>query len=173
MRDDDQLDKPYLDPLIKKWGMDKLEIVSRYPRSAIYQWRPSRGAVPAEAALRIGELAERDGFNAERMCPDLPWYLVYSGRDRRKGYDGLGNLESCEAIVKSVGVTEVARAAGRSRQNVYDAMQAEKKTPVWLALAIEKASGQRYLVEDLRPELPWWPLYGRREQVYPLRERSK
>jgi hypothetical protein len=25
----------------------------------------------------------------------------------------------------------------------------------WLALAVEQASGQRYLVEDFRPELPW------------------
>lgn len=171
MKESDQLDQPYLDLLTKKWGMDKLEIVSRYPRSAIYQWKPSRVGVPPEAALRICEYAEPLGFTVERLCPDLPWHLVYGGRDRRKGYDGLSVLETgAEAIVKDVSVSEVSKAAGRSRQNVYDAIKTDK-CPVWLTLAVEQASDHHYLVEDLRPELPWWPLYGRKQQVYPVQRK--
>ena len=153
-------DRPYLESLFKAWGMDKLELVTRYQRSAIYQWRPSRVAVPPEAALRVCELAEPLGYYVETLCPKLPWRLVYGGRDRRKTYEALADISDVEAVVKDVGVTEVARAAERSRQNVYDAMRAEQ-CPVWLALALEKASDQRYLVEDFRPELPWWPLYTR------------
>lgn len=161
-------DKPYLEGLIKAWGMDKLEIVSHYPRSAIYQWKPSRVGVPAEAALRVCELAEPLGFYVEKLCPALPWHLLYGGRNRRKSYEGLVDAMQVDLIVKQVGVTEVSRAAGRSRQNIYDAMKAER-CPVWLALAIEQASEQCYLVEDLRPELPWWPLYRRRETVAPVK----
>jgi hypothetical protein len=161
-------DKPYLEGLFRAWGMEKLEIVTRYPRSAIYQWKPSRVGVPPEAALRVCELAEPEGFYVEKLCPTLAWHLVYGGRNRRKSYEGLADTTQLELVVKEVGVTEVARAAGRSRQNIYDAMKAEK-CPVWLALALEQASGQRYLVEDFRPELPWWPLYMRREKVEPVR----
>ena len=164
-------DTPYLDPLIKLWGMDKLEVVSRYPRTAIYQWKPSRVGIPPEAALRIAELAEPLGFFVEKMCPTLHWCLVYGGRDRRTSYEGVLDLVQVGEIIKSIGVTEVARVAGRSRQNIYDAMKADK-CPVWLALAIEEASGQRYLVEDLRPELPWWTLYKRHEKAHPI-NRSK
>jgi DNA-binding transcriptional regulator YdaS (Cro superfamily) len=148
--------------------MEKLEIVTRYPRSAIYQWKPSRVSVPPEAALRVCELAEPQGFYVEKLCPTLPWHLVYGGRNRRTSYDGLVENMQLESIVKQIGVTEVSRAAGRSRQIVYDAVAAER-CPVWLALAIEQASGQRYLVEDLRPELPWWPLYLRHEKVAPVK----
>lgn len=165
----DKLDQPFLEPLIKRWGMEKLEIVTRYSRSAIYQWKPSRVPVPAEAALRINEFNDVSGFEVELLRPDLPWHLIYGGRDRRKGYDGfLVDTNDIDAVVRRVGVTEVARAANRSRQNVYNAARSDHH-PVWLALAIEQASGQKYLVEDVRPELPWWPLYSRRERVYPLR----
>jgi DNA-binding transcriptional regulator YdaS (Cro superfamily) len=152
-------DKPYLESLFKAWGMDKLEIVTRYPRTAIYQWRPSRTLVPAEAALRVCELAQSEGYYVEKLCPGLPWQLLYGGRDRRKSYDGLADTSRLEDVIKEIGVTAVARAAGHSRQNVYNAMNLSK-CPVWLALAIEEASGQRYLAEDFRPELPWWPLYA-------------
>lgn len=164
-------DKPYLEGLFKPWGLDKLEIVTRYTRNTIYQWRPSRATVPPEAALRVCELAEPLGYFVEKLCPTLPWHLVYSGRGRRKTYEGLIDTANLETLIKHIGVTEVARAAGRSRQNLYDAMKADK-CAVWLALAIEQASEQHYLVEDLRPELPWWQLYNRREQMQPVRERS-
>lgn len=170
MKKSDLLDKPYLDLLIKKWGMVKLEMVSQYSRTAIYQWKPSRVPVPAEAALRISEFAEPLGFMVERIRPDLAWHLLYAGRDRRA--DGTTGLkEGTGAIVKDIGITTIAKTAACSRQNVYQAIKADK-CPVWLALACEQASGRRYLVEDLRPELPWWPLYKRREQVYPVRPRS-
>jgi DNA-binding transcriptional regulator YdaS (Cro superfamily) len=167
MKHEDGLDSSHLEALIREWGMEKLEIVSHYARTAIYQWRPSRVPVPPEAALRINELAEHIGFTVERLRPDLPWHLLYRGRDRRamsaKLVDDPSDLEK---VIKDIGVTDVANAAGRSRQNIYDAMKSER-CPVWLALAIEQASGHRYLVEDLRPELPWYPLYSRREKVYP------
>lgn len=166
--DDSNCDKPYLETLFKAWGMDKLEIVTRYPRAAIYQWKPSRTRVPAEAGLRVCELAQPEGYFIEKLCPDLSWHLLYGGRDRRKTYDGLADLTQLEEVIKEVGVTAVARAADHSRQNVYNAMNSSK-CPVWLALAIEEASGQRYLVEDFRPELPWWPLYHRREMMWPVR----
>lgn len=160
----DAEDKPYLDGLIKEWGMDKLEIVSHYARSAIYQWRPSRVGVPPEAALRVCELAEPLGYFVEKLCPSLPWHIVHGGRNRRKTYEGLADTTQLELIVKLIGVTAISRAAGRSRQNIYDAMRAER-CPVWLALGVEQASEQHYLVEDLRPELPWWPLYIRKARV--------
>ena len=127
--------------------------------------------VPPEAALRVCELAESEGFYVERLCPTLPWHLLYAGRNRRKSYEGLSDTTQLDIIVKEIGVTEVSRAAERSRQNIYDAMKAER-CPVWLALAIEQASGQRYLVEDLRPELPWWPLYNRRNNIAPVRPKG-
>jgi DNA-binding transcriptional regulator YdaS (Cro superfamily) len=164
-------DKPYLEGLFKPWGLDKLEIVTRYSRSTIYQWRPSRSPVPPEAALRVCELAEPLGYFVERLCPTLPWHLVYGGRGRRKTYEGLADTTDLEALVKHIGVTEVSRVSGRSRQGIYDEMRA-KRCSVWLALAIEQASEQHYLVEDLRPELPWWPLYNRRQQIGPVKERS-
>lgn len=166
----DREDKPYLEGLFQPWGMEKLEFVTHYPRSAIYQWKPSRVGVPPEAALRVAEIAESEGYSVyivEKLCPSLHWHLLYAGRNRRKSYEGLVDLSDLEGVVKDVGVTEVSRAAARSRQNVYDAMKAEKCS-VWLALAIEEASGQRYLVEDLRGELPWYPLYSRREKVDPV-----
>jgi DNA-binding transcriptional regulator YdaS (Cro superfamily) len=163
-----QEDKPYLEGLFKSWGMDKLEVVTHYSRATIYQWKPSRVGVPAEAALRVCELAQSEGYFVERLCPALPWHLVYGGRNRRKSYKGLADTTQLAVVVKEIGVTAVARAAGRSRQNVYDAVTAES-CPVWLALAIEQASEQRYLVEDFRPELPWWQLYNRRELVVPVR----
>jgi DNA-binding transcriptional regulator YdaS (Cro superfamily) len=152
--------------------MEKLELVTHYARSAIYQWKPSRVPVPAEAALRVNELAEHLGFTVEGLRTDLPWHLVYGGRDRRAMSKPLvDDPRDIEAVIKDIGVTEVSRAADRSRQNIYDAMKAER-CPVWLALAVEQASGHRYLVEDLRPELPWYPIYSRREKVYPLKTRS-
>lgn len=170
MKTDDKLDMPYLEPLMKRWGMEKLEVVTHYSRTAIYQWKPSRVPVPAEVALRVSEFAETPSFEVEVLRPDLPWHLVYGGRDRRKSYEGVQvDAGDLDALVRHIGVTEVARAAGRSRQNVYNAARADNKCPAWLALAIEQASGQRHLVEDVRPELPWWPLYSRRERVYPLR----
>lgn len=169
MRTTKKTDVSYLDGLIKRWGMDKLEQIAGYPRTAIYQWRPSRVAIPAEAALRIQELTEeKDDFYVEKVCPTLNWGLLYGGRDRRVAYEGaLLNGLTIEAAVKRIGVTEVARVVGRSRQNIYNGMAADK-CPVWLALAIEEASGQLYLVEDFRPELPWYPLYTRRALAHPI-----
>lgn len=156
---------PFLYALIKRWGIEKLEFVTRYPRTAIYQWKPSRAGIPPEAALRIAELAQPFGFYVETMCPQLNWALVYGGRERRVSYDGVfdeGPVD-VKAVVKCIGVTEIARTVKRSRMTIYTAMEAEK-CPVWLALAIEEASGQLYLVEDFRPELPWYPLYNRLAQ---------
>ncbi|HKX42705.1 MAG TPA: hypothetical protein VJO99_16230 [Burkholderiaceae bacterium] len=162
-------DELYLEGLIKAWGMRKLEIISGSPRSAIYQWRPSRSNVPPDAALRICAQAEPLGYYVEQLCPKLDWHLLYLGRDRRTSYKGLADIDDIAAVAKDIGVTRIARAARRSRQNVYDAMKAEQ-CPVWFALALERSSERRYLVEDFRPDLPWWPLYSRREMVQPFRK---
>lgn len=175
----DSLDRPYLADLIAKFGMPKIEHVTSAPRSAIYQWKPSRGAVPAEPALRINEFYEDLGFYVERLCPDLPWHLLYRGRDRRTGTDGLDvialavaeGVNVLETVVKHVGVTNIARLANRSRQNIYEALKSERN-PVWLILAVEEVSERRFLVEDFRPELPWWPLYQRHTKVRPVKLRS-
>jgi len=65
---------------------------------------------------------------------------VYAGRDRRTSYEGIkdvvlsGNIEQA---VKELGVTDVARAADKSRQSVYEALKAVA-SPVWLVLAVGK-----------------------------------
>lgn len=148
----DGLDDPYLGPLIEQWGMDKVALVTRSPATSIYQWKPSRGPVPAEAALLLAEFTNDERFAVERLQPELPWHLVYAGRDRRTSYEGIkdvvlsGNIEQA---VKELGVTDVARAADKSRQSVYEALKAVA-SPVWLVLAVEKASDHRFLVEDFR-----------------------
>lgn len=173
MKFDDRLDQPYLESLIRKWGMEKLEMVTQYARTAIYQWKPSRVPVPADVALRVAELAgNQPGMNVEALRPDLPWHVVYKGRDRRSVYDGFDvDPDDLDALVRHVGVTNISRECGRSRQAIYDASRADR-CPVWLALAIEQASDHRYLVEDVRPELPWWTLYRRHEHVYPVTPRK-
>lgn len=173
MNHHDDLDRPYLHSLGKQWGMDKLESIARYSRTAIYQWRPSRGYVPPEAALRVCEFAETLGFTVEALCPDLPWHLVYPGRDRRSTYVGTAALAmSPDDMVREIGVAVVAKVCGKSRQAVYDALRMDKP-PVWLALGTEQASERRFLAEDFRPDLPWWPLYNRRHTVMPLDEKHQ
>lgn len=160
-------DRPFLAPLIHLWGMKKVEKITGFTRNTIYQWKPSRGSVPPEVALRIAQHPEalQLGFWVETVCPGLPWSLVYRGPDRRTNWNEL-DLD-LEETIKAVGVSAVARAINRSRQNIYEAMKADR-CPVWLALAIELASEQHYLVEDFRPDLPWWVLYNRHSTVVPV-----
>lgn len=167
MKYGDGLDCLHLAQPLAIWGIEKLERVTKYPRTSIYQWRPSRGPVPPEAALRVCEMPDAIALRlwVEKLCPGLPWHLLYGGRDRRSKYDGAAT--SVEEAIKQTGVTLVACAAERSRQNIYEAMR-YPICPVWLALALEAASEARYLVEDIRSDLPWWPLYQRYQDAYPL-----
>lgn len=167
MNFNDAADRLYFAALIKKWGIRKVEKVSQFPRTTIYQWRPSRSTVPPEAALRVCEMpdAQALGYWVETLCPGLPWHLLYRGRDRRNTWDA--TAETLEEAIKDVGVALVARTAGRSRQNIYEAIK-YPRCPVWLALAVEEASASRYLVEDFRGDVPWWPLYERHKQALPL-----
>lgn len=186
----DGLNDPYLSPLVDKWGWEKLEIVTNETRTTMYQWKPSRGAVPVEPAMRI--CAQPDakalGFVLEAMCPEYPWAILYAGYGRRV-IDPTKPVRLDVLIpakvVKEIGATEVSRwapravydpenpdAIGRTRQNVYEALRKDR-CPVWLAFAIERASGGRYQVEDFRPSLPWHQLYNRRQEVQPVRRKER
>lgn len=153
---DDPTARPYLGELIKKWGMARLSIITGYTPGSINEWSPARRRVPPDAALRL--CAHEDaGHAVEELCPGFPWHLIYPGPDRRTSSDNLAS--NLEEAIKEVGVTPIARAAGRSDQDIDDAI-GDALPPVWLVLALEQASAGRYLVEDWRADLPWFQLYG-------------